>query len=292
MKLNPFLPLRGSHEPAPPDHAKIRQAARGFEGLFLAQLFKVMKQSVTMGKKDGMFRSDGLGEFAEEEFARALADRKSIGLTDMLDRSLSRDKITKLDPAAEGGIPLKAARKAAVPLRHASVPLAVARPPLAGQVKPPVTMAAPPVMKAEAPLAPLPQPSTDIDPIIERAAERNDLHPNLLRAVINCESGGDRFATSPKGAKGLMQLVDSTASMLGVRNVWSPTENIEGGARYLRSLLDRFDGRLDWALAAYNAGPTAVERHRGIPPYDETQAYVQKVLQQFQKLGAEARLGS
>ncbi len=294
MKLDAFLPLRGPDTPAPPNPEKIREASRGFEGLFLAQLFKAMKQSVAMGKKEGLFRSDPLSDFAELEFTRVLAERRPMGVADMLSRSLTKPPDEASAEAQSGPfLPLKAAVKASVPLKRASVPLNVAPPPLARKVDAPIRVVAPPISAAEAPLAKIPTPSEpDIDPIIERAAREHELHPNLLRAVIACESGGDRLATSPKGAKGLMQLVDSTAQMLGVRNVWNPLDNVNGGARYLRSLLDRFDGKLDWALAAYNAGPTAVQRYRGIPPYSETQHYVKRVLNHFQRLGTEANRGS
>ena len=89
-----------------------------------------------------------------------------------------------------------------------------------------------------------------------------------------------------------MQLADSTAQMLGVRDVWDPEENVEGGARYLKSLLDRFDHKLDWALAAYNAGPTAVEKHQGVPPFGETERYVRKVLDRFGGPGKVLHHGS
>ncbi len=115
--------------------------------------------------------------------------------------------------------------------------------------------------------------------IIENVSKMNNIEPNLVRAVIATESAGKADSLSPKNAKGLMQLRDSTAAELGVGNVWNPADNIDGGTRYLRQLLDRFDGDMSKALASYNAGPAAVERHNGIPPYKETQAYVRKVLE-------------
>ena len=99
----------------------------------------------------------------------------------------------------------------------------------------------------------------------------------LVSAVIKAESNGDPKAVSTAGAKGLMQLIDSTASDMGVRNVFDPRENIEGGVKYLRKMINRF-GDIKKALAAYNAGPEAVKRYEGIPPYRETKNYVEKVL--------------
>ena len=117
----------------------------------------------------------------------------------------------------------------------------------------------------------------DLEQIIAQAARTYNLPPGLLRAVIQVESGGNPRAVSPAGAQGLMQLMPETARGLGVQDPFDPEQNVMGGARYLRQLLDRYGGDLDRALAAYNAGPGAVERYGGIPPYQETQTYVRKV---------------
>jgi soluble lytic murein transglycosylase-like protein len=123
--------------------------------------------------------------------------------------------------------------------------------------------------------------------VIQDAAEKHSLDANLLKAVIATESGGDTSARSGKDAKGLMQLLDSTAVAMGVKNVWDPRENILGGAKYLKQLLDRFNGDTKLALASYNAGPGAVEKHKGIPPYNETREYVNEVLNYLQVFGNE-----
>ncbi len=112
---------------------------------------------------------------------------------------------------------------------------------------------------------------------IDEASAKFNLPPSLLRAVIVVESAGNPNAVSNAGAKGLMQLIDSTASYVGVKNVFNPRENIHGGAKYLREMLNMFDGNLDLALAAYNAGPGNVLKYNGIPPFRETQNYVQRV---------------
>ena len=118
-----------------------------------------------------------------------------------------------------------------------------------------------------------------IDHHVRQAAERYDLPPELIRAVIQAESNFDPAAVSLAGAQGLMQLMPATAEMLGVNNPFDIGQNIDGGARYLRQMLDRFEGELPLALAAYNAGPGAVERHGGtVPPYRETTRYVDRVL--------------
>ncbi|NOX38050.1 MAG: transglycosylase SLT domain-containing protein [Calditrichaeota bacterium] len=116
------------------------------------------------------------------------------------------------------------------------------------------------------------------EPIIEKAARTHNLNANLIRSVILAESSGNPRAVSPKGAKGLMQLMDATARELGVRNPFDPEENILAGSAYLARMLARFGGDLTLALAAYNAGPTAVEKYDGIPPFTETRLYIRKVL--------------
>lgn len=115
------------------------------------------------------------------------------------------------------------------------------------------------------------------EPLIQDHARRQSLRPELVRAVIQVESGFNPRALSPKGAMGLMQLMPETARSLGVNNPWDAAQNIRGGTQYLRMLLDQHDGDEQLALAAYNAGPRAVARYGRIPPYRETTNYVKKV---------------
>jgi soluble lytic murein transglycosylase-like protein len=112
---------------------------------------------------------------------------------------------------------------------------------------------------------------------IEAAARKHGIAADLVRAIIQIESGFEPRAVSSKGAKGLMQLMPATAREMGARNLFDPRQNIFAGARYLRVLLDAFDGNLTLAAAAYNAGPTNVQRHGGVPPFRETRDYVEKV---------------
>lgn len=118
------------------------------------------------------------------------------------------------------------------------------------------------------------------DSLIVRAARAESVDPALVKAVIAAESRFDPRAVSRKGALGLMQLMPDTAEKLGVEDALAPEQNVAGGTRYLRAMLDRYRD-LSHALAAYNAGPTAVDRYRGIPPYRETQAYVLRVLDYY-----------
>ncbi len=115
------------------------------------------------------------------------------------------------------------------------------------------------------------------EPVVAPIAQKYGLEPEFVLKVIEAESGGNPQAVSPKGAIGLMQLMPATARALGVSDPFDPVQNIEGGVRYLRHLIDRF-GDLRLALAAYNAGPGNVQRYGGIPPFPETQQYVKKIL--------------
>jgi soluble lytic murein transglycosylase-like protein len=127
--------------------------------------------------------------------------------------------------------------------------------------------------------------SAPYDRLIRNTADSFDIDPALIKAVVAAESNFKPRAVSRVGAQGLMQLMPATARAMGVRRPFAPSENIRGGVRYLRSLLDRFD-KIDLALAAYNAGPEAVMRHGGIPPYAETEAYVTKVLSHYRRYQA------
>ena len=240
-----FVPIQTAGPTAPEiESQKLRRAAAGIEGMFLSQLIKVMQSTVPKPKKGLLSGGDMLGDFAQMELGRVLAERRSIGLADKLAGTL------------------QGRGRPSVQTMRSSVPAS-------GSVQRSI---------------PLSRPNAgDFDHHVQRAARRYGLRAELISAVIKVESSGNPSAWSPRNAKGLMQLTDSTAEMLGVQNIWSPGENIDGGARYLKQLLDRFDGRLELALAAYNAGPTAVARYGGIPPYPETRAYVQRVMNEVRQ---------
>lgn len=125
--------------------------------------------------------------------------------------------------------------------------------------------------------------ATDLERLAAAIAEKHGLDPELVLAVVAVESAFEPRAISPKGARGLMQLMPGTARELGVKDAFDPVENLDGGTRYLRGLLARYGGDLTKALAAYNAGQGAVDRHRGVPPYRETRHYVRDVLSRYRE---------
>jgi len=120
-------------------------------------------------------------------------------------------------------------------------------------------------------------------PIILQEANRYDIDPALVKAIIMAESGYNPRAISKRGAKGLMQLMPSTAEDLGVEDIFNPEQNISGGVRYFKQLVNRFDGDVKLALAAYNAGSQKVRDYQGIPPYKSTHYYIEKVFKYYQK---------
>ncbi len=131
------------------------------------------------------------------------------------------------------------------------------------------------------PSAPAQKPS--LPQIVSQAGGKHLIDPDLIASVIKAESNTNPRAVSPKGAQGLMQLMPDTAAKLGVKDVFDPAANVDGGTRYLSELLDRYGNDLVKALAAYNAGPHRVEQYRGVPPYRETRAYVSRIVRDFNR---------
>ena len=135
-------------------------------------------------------------------------------------------------------------------------------------------------------------PTLDLNEVVTSASGRYRLDPDLVNSVIKAESGFNSRAVSPKGAQGLMQLMPGTASQLGVPNAFDPQANVEGGTKYLRELLERYNFDIVKALAAYNAGPQRVEQFGGVPPFYETRAYVARVVRDFNKKKMAQKTGA
>ena len=289
--------------------AKLQAAARDFESLFVGYMLKSMRETTSTDEMFGeSYGGDMLEGLFDTEFSKQMSKNSSLGIAQMLYKKMTGESLTSQSPIVR-------TPKDVLPVRSSiDIPSPVSPPkgtpektsgvvvPAPADVVPSVSLPAGEQEKphntsiSASPTQPLPtqrrrdgidQRMIPYQPAILEAAEKHSLDPNLIRAVIATESGGNVNARSPKNAKGLMQLVDSTAADMGVHNVWDPKENIFAGAKYLQQLLTRFDGNIDTAIASYNAGPGAVEKHGGIPPFKETRAYVQRVknyIQYFKQL--------
>jgi soluble lytic murein transglycosylase-like protein len=129
----------------------------------------------------------------------------------------------------------------------------------------------------------------DMNGILQDAGAKHGLDPDFLASVIHAESGYNVKAVSPKGARGLMQLMPKTAAQLGVKDSFDPAANVDGGTKYLRALLDQYNGDVPRALAAYNAGALRVAQYNGVPPYAETHAYVRRIIAEYNRKKAAAK---
>jgi soluble lytic murein transglycosylase-like protein len=156
----------------------------------------------------------------------------------------------------------------------------VADPPAPPIAKEPAkeTVVVSPALDKDAKLSP-----ADLNEMLIEAGGEHNLDVDLLASLVKAESGGNARAVSRAGATGLMQLMPGTATELGVEHPFKPDENVRGGSAYLDALLTRYDDKLALALAAYNAGPTAVDKYHGIPPFHETRAYVARVIHEFNR---------
>jgi soluble lytic murein transglycosylase-like protein len=131
--------------------------------------------------------------------------------------------------------------------------------------------------------APAPEKKPDVQMIVNDAGQKHGLDPDFIASVVRAESSYNLNAVSPKGARGLMQLMPQTAEQLGVKDISDPASNVDGGTKYLRALLDQYHGNVPKALAAYNAGAHRVDQYHGVPPYAETRAYVRRIMADYNR---------
>ncbi len=250
------------------DKAKFAQAARGFESMFINLLWKEMKNA--MLDKDSedseslSFGSDTLETYTDLSFSEELSKIGSgIGIADKIYEFLTGgDKLSPLTVTIPDNF-----RKA---IENKIMPEGIDNLKKNKNFEKIEKIAGNFIERLNTRLR-------SYSNAIDRASQIYNIDKNLIKAVIAAESAGKKDAISKAGAKGLMQLMDGTASDLGVRNSFDPIENIMGGAKYLKMMLDKFDDNVDLALAAYNAGPGNVIKHKGIPPFEETRAYVSRV---------------
>ncbi len=229
---------------------RIAKASKQFESLLTSMMLKSMNQTTNTlsDDKSNYFGSDIFDSILQTQMASYISEKQSLGIADLIYKKITGENM--------GSLKLQQPYDMKSRLNY---------------------------LKSVGPIQePAPKPTANnlekYNDIISDASQTFGVDQSIIKAVIKAESNGNSKATSVASAKGLMQLIDSTAKDMGVKNVWDPKENIFGGTKYLSKLLKKFDGNLEKALAGYNAGPDAVEKYDGIPPYKETQKYVSKVI--------------
>jgi Rod binding domain-containing protein len=235
--------------------AKAQKVAQEFESIFTTMMLRSMRGSNEMFENDFMPNSLGekiYTEMLDDEYGKIMSQNSRFGLA-----KLVLQQIHKNDDAAVPSLEMLAGLK----LQSWMIDNKVL-----------------PTSDSKIDARDAVDKISNYDALIRQASDQYGVDSNLISAVILQESGGNPNAVSPKGAKGLMQLMDSTSREMGLRQVFNPQQNILAGTKYLSQMLERFDGDETLALASYNAGPAAVEQYRGVPPYDETQKYVASVL--------------
>lgn len=238
---------------------QIEKTARDFESMFMYLVFKEMRKAMLStfeDSEDTSFGNDIMNDLTLMEVTNYISKNGSgIGIANKIYEELTGEKLVHLEKV-QGSLEIKPTPKKVKKQEEPNVPT------LAISYNNKTTLL---------------ERISRYESIVQDTARKYNLSPQLLKSVIAVESAGNHRAVSPAGAKGLMQLIDSTARYVGVRNVFDPVENIEGGAKYLREMLNTFDGNLELALAAYNAGPGNVLKYNGVPPFKETRNYIAKV---------------
>ena len=267
----------GPHKADPLDEkkkAQLKKATQEFESIFVGYMLKTMRSTVPKSDmSDESFGADILDGMFDGEVAKHISHNGGLGIGEMLYKQITGSRFPVGSESDSTGLPLDGLGMSwDHPLKAKPLNL----PPrvrLNGSAVSPDTVSQ--VGK--------------FDDLIQEAADSHALDANLLKAVIATESGGKATAVSKKDARGLMQLIDSTANDMGVKDPMNPKDNVLGGAKYLKQLLDQFGGNLELALAAYNAGPGAVIEHQGVPPFKETKDYVNRVMDYLHVFESEAK---
>ncbi len=233
---------------------KLAKASQDFESVLTTMMLKSMTKTTggLLGKNN--YGGDVLDVLFESKLAEKITDTKGMGIADKIFKSLTNQELKEFKNEIESkGLAKPFVNK----LKETTVKL---------DTKKDLNLNEKALKRLK-----------KFDKYIKAASEKFNVDEKLIKSVILTESSAKADAKSHANAKGLMQLIDSTANYLGVENVWDPKENIMGGTKYLSKLLKLFNGDTDLALAGYNAGPGNVKKHKGIPPFEETQNYVKRV---------------
>lgn len=231
---------------------KIASATKQFEGLLTSMMLKSMNSTNggMFGEGEG-YGNDMFDTMFEQEISTKMSDTKSLGVAEMLYKKITGEEL----PAAMRS--KISERISPVRIYNTTVPAESTK-----------------VQPSNSAIDRL----NNYEKHIDEASNSYGVDKNIIKSIIMTESAANNKAVSSAKAKGLMQLIDSTASDMGVRNVFNPRENIMGGTKYFAQMLRQYSGDVKLALAAYNAGPQNVEKYKGVPPFDETKNYINKVL--------------
>lgn len=272
------------------EKARLRKATKEFESFFLYYMLKTMRETLTDESASteaplgGGMGKETYQQMFDMEISRHVVRGDNRSLSAMLYKSM--EKLVEARFKANQGKTETSSPKVSGTIHQPAspMPLRTAEPAIALPKQMPFRPVERKTQPTFAPIAAFRTVQTKSDPIqaqfgdiIAEAARENHLDSALIHSVIKAESNGDPLAISRAGAKGLMQLADSTSTDLGVINPFDPRANVLGGAKYLRTLLNRFKGDLRLTLAAYNAGPATVDKHGGVPPFRETHDYIDRV---------------
>lgn len=243
-----------SNNISPEKKEKLAKAAKDFESLLTQMMLKSMNKTnggMFGGDEEDQFGGDVMDTIFESEISKYMTQSKSLGIAQMIYKNMTGEDLPDLKVNVNGINKEKATE------------FIKTYKPESSAVKP-----------SDKSLERLEK----YDSVIQDAAESFGVDSKIIKSIILAESAANEKAHSSADAKGLMQLMNSTASDMGVQNVWDPTQNINGGTKYFSKLLRQYDGDLKLALAAYNAGPGNVDKYNGVPPFDETKTYVTRVL--------------
>lgn len=255
--------------------ARLVKASKGFESI----LTQMMIKSMTKTNEGGLFGGgDGLGgdmydSIFEAEIAKHISNKKGMGVAGMIFKKVTgqeMDEFEKLYAAIERDREVKGEKSGKTENKKEAEPVKIN---VENVQKKPISPSNDSLKRLE-----------KYDNYIDEASKKYGIDKNIIRSVILTESAANPKAISKANAKGLMQLIDTTAEDMGVRNSFDPKQNILGGTKYLAKMLRQYNGDLKLSLAAYNAGPQNVEKHNGVPPFEETKNYIARVLGYFNYL--------
>ncbi|MFA8341701.1 MAG: transglycosylase SLT domain-containing protein [Rhodothermaceae bacterium] len=238
----------------PEEKTKLAKAAKDFESLLTSMMLKSMNKTTGGMFGENSYGGDILDSVFENEIASNISKKKSLGIADVLFKKITGEKLTldmlpkTISPSANYARQIKSDVSGITPSTSARTRLA------------------------------------NYEGFINNAAQKFGVDKNLIKSIILTESAANEKAVSKANAKGLMQLMDGTAADMNVKNSFDPEDNINGGTKYISKMLQQYDGNLEKALAAYNAGPGNVDKYNGIPPFKETQNYVSRVLGYYKSM--------